>query len=86
MAQVFEIPTGKPDSNQPTVLLEPSSGFFANFRIAGPGRHRPICRVDSKNMGPRPACCKRANAPRMCRAKRLIPGAGDRKVNQSCPV
>jgi hypothetical protein len=30
MAQVFEIPTIKPDSDQPTALLEPSSGFSAS--------------------------------------------------------
>jgi hypothetical protein len=87
MAQVFEIPTGKPDSNQPTVLLEPSPGFFANFpdRRSRPASTHLLGRYPEYGTAPGlPQARKRSSD--VCRARRLIPGAGDPKVNQSCPV
>jgi hypothetical protein len=73
---VFEIPTGKPDSDQPMVLNWSHRQVARQaFRIAAPGRRRPFCWIDDKNMGQHPARRKRADNPWMCRAWWLIPGA-----------
>jgi hypothetical protein len=81
MAQVFEIPTGKPDNGQPMVPLEPSAGFSASFPNR---RSRP---APTQLAGSMTRIWDRArlaasaqispDMPRTASDSRRVPGAGD---------